>query len=104
MTDLPKLVRDRIPTIIEERGAVPIVSTVEREERVTWLMKKLQEEVAELAETPCVEELADTLEVLRAVAEALGTPFARVEEVRRKKVAERGGFEQGLILLAIDSR
>ena len=71
-----KLVRDRIPEIIEENDETPIVSTAAGEEYTERLVEKLQEEVAEYAESREVEELADVLEVVHALrADTVGRNF-----------------------------
>ncbi|WP_079126065.1 nucleoside triphosphate pyrophosphohydrolase [Streptomyces sp. ERV7] len=90
-----KLVRDRIPEIIRSGGAQPETYTACPEEYRQRLRAKLQEEVAEFlaAEEPKMpEELADVLEVVRALASDLGLPPERLEAIRAQKAAERGGF------------
>ncbi|MBD0372289.1 MAG: nucleoside triphosphate pyrophosphohydrolase [Pyrinomonadaceae bacterium] len=65
------------------------------------LFDKLREEVSELEHAPCVEELADVCEVLRALAFHLNIPFEEVEQERERKYQERGGFQQRVLLEAI---
>lgn len=67
-----KLVRDRIPEIIEARGKKPNVRILEQEEYLHHLEAKLDEEVAEYHRDKNAEELADILEVVYALAEANG--------------------------------
>ena len=59
---------------------------------------KLNEELAEYQESKSLEELADLLEVLRAVARARGWTWEQLEQVRQEKAAKRGGFEKKLLL------
>ena len=63
-----KLVRDRIPEIIEAAGGQATARLLDQAERLPALLAKLQEESDELraAASPAVqsEELADVLEVL----------------------------------------
>ncbi|GAA2115250.1 nucleoside triphosphate pyrophosphohydrolase [Kitasatospora saccharophila] len=91
-----KLVRDRIPEIIRAAGGEPQVHVADGDEYLARLEAKLHEEADEVraaASAPeALEELADLLEVLRALAEAHGADFSRVEEIRRRKAEERGGF------------
>jgi predicted house-cleaning noncanonical NTP pyrophosphatase (MazG superfamily) len=97
MEKYTKLVRDRIPEIMDKAG-VPYTTeiAVTPEEKEEWLLKKLQEELAELLEAKNVEELADVLEV---IAELRKSPkYANVEDVRQGKFIERGGFEKGIIM------
>ena len=89
-----KLVRDRIPEIIQEDGKTPIIRIVDEEEYVRELDRKLCEEVEEYRADGSIEEMADVLEVLQAICIARGYTLQQLEEVRRKKAAERGGFKK----------
>ena len=89
-----KLVRDRIPEIIQEDGKTPIIRIVDEEEYVRELDRKLCEEVEEYRAAGSIEEMADVLEVLQAICIARGYTLQQLEEVRRKKAAERGGFKK----------
>ena len=62
---------------------------------------KLNEELAEYQESKSMEELADLLEVIRAVAMARGSSIDEVEEIRRDKAAKRGAFEQKILLVEV---
>ena len=98
-----KLVRDRIPEIIEENDETPIVSTAAGEEYTERLVEKLQEEVAEYAESREVEELADVLEVVHALRAEHGVSAEQLAEMREEKAAERGRFAGGIVLDAVES-
>ncbi len=98
-----KLVRDRIPEIIEAQGKKCVCSTLSDEEYLLRLDEKLNEELAEYQEDKSMEELADLLEVVRAVAAARGSSFEEVEALRREKAARRGGFEKKLLLVEVDT-
>ena len=97
-----KLVRDRIPEIIEAAGGQPSTRVLDQAERLPALLMKLQEESDELraAASPAAqsEELADVLEVLKAIASELGQPWNEIEATAAEKRAERGGFEAGIWL------
>lgn len=97
-----KLVRDRIPEIIEECGRKCGWEVLSDEEYLRRLDEKLQEELDEYMEDKSLEELADLLEVLMAVAEARGS-FAEVERIRLKKREKRGGFEKRILLKSADA-
>ena len=62
------------------------------------LDEKLNEELAEYQEDKSIEELADLLEVVRAVARARGSSIEEVEDIRRRKAEKRGGFEKRILL------
>lgn len=96
-----KLVRDRIPEIIEQSGKTCITSILSAEEYLAMLDEKLSEELAEYQQDKSMEELADLLEVLMATAKARGSSFEEVEAIRQKKAAERGGFEKRILLLEV---
>ncbi|WP_072974551.1 nucleoside triphosphate pyrophosphohydrolase [Tissierella praeacuta] len=54
-----KLIRDRIPEIIEKAGKQAIVEKVNRDELLKLLNIKLEEELNEYKESGSIEELAD---------------------------------------------
>lgn len=96
-----KLVRDEIPEIIRSDGDESVTHVVEGEAYRERLHDKLDEEVAEFHESNDVEELADVLAVVDALAEACGSSAAELQEFRRAKAAERGEFEDGIVLEAV---
>jgi len=93
-----KLVRDRIPDIIMQSGKRPAYSLLSDEDYLAKLDEKLNEELAEYQESKSMEELADLLEVIRAVAVARGSSIEEVEAIRQDKAAKRGGFEKKILL------
>ena len=93
-----KLVRDRIPEIIAADGKRCTVETLSDEEYLLLLDHKLDEELTEYQESKSLEELADLLEVIRAVVKARGWTMEELEQVRAEKAAERGGFEKKILL------
>ena len=93
-----KLVRDKIPEIIENTGKTPIVYILSDEEYLSELDKKLNEECAEYQADESIEELADVLEVIYAIAEARGWSVPELESVRRDKAEKRGGFSDKVFL------
>nr|WP_288826882.1 nucleoside triphosphate pyrophosphohydrolase [uncultured Clostridium sp.] len=93
-----KLVRDKIPEIIESSGRKAVYHVLSEEEYLTALEKKLQEEVEEYQEDKSLEEMADVLEVLYAICEARGYTKEELDAKRREKFIERGGFERKLFL------
>jgi predicted house-cleaning noncanonical NTP pyrophosphatase (MazG superfamily) len=99
-----KLVRDRIPEIIEASGRQPTTRVLSQAERLPALLLKLQEESDELRDATTVadqaEEIADVLEVLKGIASELGQPWPNIETLADDKRARRGGFEAGMWLQA----
>lgn len=96
-----KLVRDRIPEIINDEGNTAITRTLCDDEYSKELNNKLNEEVQEFLSDGSVEELADIYEVLLAILESKHIPYRQFEEVRNKKALERGRFSQRLFLEAV---
>ncbi|QTM99051.1 phosphoribosyl-ATP pyrophosphohydrolase [Sediminibacillus dalangtanensis] len=101
-----KLVRDYIPQIIEQNGKNSLTSILSDQEYIAALKQKVNEEAEELvtAETKqdIIEEAADMLELLHAIAEVNGTSIEEIEKERKKKKAERGGFRERVFLLGVD--
>ena len=93
-----KLVRDRIPEIIQKSGRKPKVRTAERAELDHLMREKIVEEATELLDSGNVEEIADILEILDALILLRGLRREDLETLRKKKRDERGGFVKGLIL------
>lgn len=93
-----KLVRDRIPEIIEIDGKKCDCETLSDEDYISLLDQKLNEELAEYQESKSLEELADLLEVMQAVVKARGCTMDQLESLRAEKAAKRGGFEKKLLL------
>ena len=96
-----KLVRDRIPEIIEGKGKTCITETLSDEMYLEMIDKKLDEELLEYHTDKNIEELADLVEVIYAAAKARGYTLEELEEVRAKKAAERGAFDDKILLLEV---
>jgi predicted house-cleaning noncanonical NTP pyrophosphatase (MazG superfamily) len=96
-----KLVRDRIPEIIEASGRIALVRKLTDSEFERALRLKLIEEATEACEasdSELVTELADVLEVCLALASAHGFTLESIEVARKKKESERGSFSKRLFL------
>lgn len=97
-----KLVRDKIPEIIEKAGKTAYTHILSEEEYMTELDKKLGEEFAEYQADKNVEELADMLEVMYAIVEARGYSVEELDAVRREKAQKRGAFDKMIYLERVD--
>ena len=93
-----KLVRDRIPEIIKNAGKIAEYEVLSQADYAKMLETKLDEETAEYHASKNVEELADILEVLYALAESSGCSADELERLRARKAQERGGFKKRLFL------
>ena len=95
-----KLVRDKIPQIIASQGEKANIRILEEAEYAICLADKLNEEVAEFHAGQNLEELADILEVVYALAEHLGHSPEELEAVYREKHDKRGGFRDRIFLIS----
>ncbi len=89
-----KLVRDKIPELYAD-GAYRVA---EPGEYATLLRAKLVEETGEYLAGRDPGELADVLEVVRALAGQHGLDLADLERMREDKAARRGGFAGRVVL------
>ena len=100
-TQYNKLVRDRIPEIIESSGKTCIVEILSGEDYLRMVDAKLDEELAEYHKEQNIEELADLLEVLYATAKARGYSIEELDHVRVEKQKARGGFDKKILLKSV---
>lgn len=100
MTVYNKLVRDKIPEIIRAQGDTPRIRVLDQAEYTVCLEAKLDEEVREYHRDRNLEELADILEVVYALAENLGHSRQELESVYDRKHDARGGFRDRLFLIS----
>ncbi|MEB3751849.1 nucleoside triphosphate pyrophosphohydrolase [Geobacillus icigianus] len=100
-----KLVRDRIPAIIEQAGKTFTTRILDAEEYRKELQKKAFEELEEYVQSAtdesALEELADVLEIIHALAACHGASIEQVEQIRAKKAEERGGFREKIFLVEV---
>ena len=94
----PKLVRDRIPELIETEGRTPIVEHVSGDQLREHLLEKLTEEHLELLRDTNLDEISDLIEVLLGLGHLLGYDEEAVMAAVHEKRATRGGFSQGTYL------
>ncbi len=96
-----KLVRDNIPDIIESKGETPVTKILDDNTYKIELEKKLNEEYQEVLTASGddrVEELADMLEIIRALAKLEGKSLQNVIEIADVKSEKRGAFEKKIFL------
>jgi predicted house-cleaning noncanonical NTP pyrophosphatase (MazG superfamily) len=96
-----KLIRDRIPQIIEAGGHRPVTHVLDEDSYHTALLAKLVEEAQEASNAAADDlpsELADIVEVLRALAVTAEITWDGLLSLAAEKRFQRGGFEQRLFL------
>lgn len=101
-----KLIRDEIVEYVQrERGETLNTRVATGEELTMFLRCKIVEEALEVsnASNPVelAEELADLMEVMKALAYNQGV-VDELFEARERKLNERGGFDKGIILITED--
>lgn len=93
-----KLVRDNVPDLILKDHALPTTRTLNDEEYISELNKKLLDEVNKYLETNNDEEMVDILEVIRAIVTFNGSTFEELEDKRKKKEEKKGNFSKKVYL------
>jgi predicted house-cleaning noncanonical NTP pyrophosphatase (MazG superfamily) len=97
-----KLVRDRVPEIIEASGTTAATRVLDPDNFRTALLEKLREETEELIraeEDEMANEAADVLEVVETLCELHGISLSDVLAKKAAKRASRGAFTQRLFLI-----
>ena len=97
-----KLVRDRIPEIIEASGARCKTEILSDGKYLEMIDAKLDEELAEYHKDQNIEELADLLELIYAAAIVRGYTLDELESTRADKAKKRGGFEKRILLIEVE--
>lgn len=98
MKTFNKLIRDRIPELIEADGHDYEMEILDDKRYFEALNKKLQEELDEYIESKEIMELADIVEIIYAILDHKDISRKEFEEMRKEKKQERGGFEKKLFL------
>ncbi len=100
-----KLVRDLIPEIIQADGKSCEIDILDKDTYLIELKNKLSEEVTEYLEAEnnkqALEELADILEIMQALAKSHNASIETVEKIRAEKAKKRGGFEERIFLKSV---
>lgn len=100
MTVYNKLVRDKIPQLIRQQGSEPVIQILDEEAYTRCLEDKLDEEVSEYHADQNLDELADILEVVFALAANLGASRDELMTVYQAKNKKRGGFSKRIFLIS----
>lgn len=102
MENINKLVRDNIPSIIENKGGTCQFRKLKYEEYLEELDKKLSEEVREYRASKNIEELADIVEVIYAICKSSGISVSELERVRKDKAELNGKFKDRIYLMSAE--
>ena len=96
-----KLVRDKIPEIINESGKTCSYYIAEKDEYKSRLYEKLTEELGEFIATPSYEEAADIWEVFSSICRFHNLDIPSVIKAAEEKASSRGGFNDAIILKSV---
>lgn len=101
-----KLVRDKIPEIINRSGKQLSTSVLDDQQYGDELKNKMVEEAQELVSAKTREdilnELADLEELIQTVSKHNNISAEELEQKRLSKKDERGGFDQRIFLHEAD--
>lgn len=100
-----KLVRDRIPEIIQSEGRKCRTEMMPEAEYRQALLEKLVEEAVEAknaAPESLASEIADLYEVVDAILASAGIDKASILALQAQKRQSRGGFDRRIKLLDTD--
>ena len=97
-----KLVRDHIPEICKRNGQTPETKILDDESYTSALKAKLCEEVEEYLSDRSIEELADIIEVIEALAENQGSSLAEIMELKKQKQKKNGAFKDKIYLISVE--
>jgi predicted house-cleaning noncanonical NTP pyrophosphatase (MazG superfamily) len=102
-THYDKLIRDRVPSIMDDAGVRYGVQRLDDVDYRAALRAKLVEEATEAARTTdrdsLLQELADLSEVMRYLASAEAIRHDEIEAERLERERTRGAFQERLRLL-----
>ncbi len=98
-----KLIRDKIPEIIEKSGKKSVTETLDDLSYKQYLDKKLTEEIEEYLSSDDVQELVDLVEVVYAILRYKSVDIEEFERIRKFKADERGAFSRRLLLKEVIS-
>lgn len=93
-----KIVRDKIPQLIEKSSKKATFSVAKKEQLIDLLKAKLHEELNEYLLEGKIEELVDVIEVIVTLAKESGYSEDTLMEIRKQRIEERGKYEKGIVL------
>ena len=103
MTKYDKLVRDRIPEILDSKNLSYDVVTVSENKLKCYIQSKFVEEVDEFLRNPCLDELADIQEVIFGALNAYNWSQEDLDKHVLHKREKRGSFLKGFILREVNA-
>ena len=103
-----KLVRDRIPEIIQKEGNTADIIILSEESFIQAIKEKLIEEANEVLNADnrddVLSELADLREVMDAIKQIYNINTLEVNTIQAVKALQRGKFEKRLYLKSVSEK
>ncbi|GEM_PF-905786 len=93
-----KIVRDKIPEIIESRGRTSTWHVATDQEFWHGIKEKLREEVEEFNKNESEKELVDIYEIIDAIIQYKQFDPKKIQQVKVERLEERGGYEKRIFL------
>ncbi|MFA2809133.1 phosphoribosyl-ATP pyrophosphohydrolase [Bacillus mycoides] len=84
-----KLIRNKIPQIIQANGKTPTTRILPEDEYIKEICKKTQEELTEYIEAKTKPHKLE------------GTTLEEINNIRQRKAEERGGFSNRVFLIEV---
>ena len=101
-----KLVRDKVPQIIQNKGKVVYYSMLDGDNLRKMLKIKLIEESRDVSKAmtkgEMINELADISEVIETIYEIFDIEEIDVDLAKNKKMKEKGTFKSGTYLMCVE--
>lgn len=101
-----KLVRDKVPQIIQNEGKVVYYSMLDGDNLRKMLKIKLIEESRDVSKAmtkeEMINELADVYEVIEAIYEVFDISEDDVYLINHKKIQEKGTYKSGAYLMCVE--
>ncbi len=98
MTYYNKLVRDKVPELIESSGKVPFISTIEDEDYSDSIIALIRESADDFSESGEVNELLDIVEAVRSLVISMDMEWEDFISALEEKYNQKGGYEDGVLL------
>ncbi len=93
-----KLIRDNIPTILQQKGITTKTHIADKKEYTKKLLEKLEEEVKEYTQSQTIDEMADIFEVITTILKEKQWTIEQVIAVQQQKREQKGAFTARIIL------
>jgi predicted house-cleaning noncanonical NTP pyrophosphatase (MazG superfamily) len=98
-----KLIRDKIPEIIEKAGWNPVIKTLDKKQFKQEIKKKVLEEGEELIKAKnkkdVINEIVDIQELLDVLVSEIKITKTEIKKQQKIKNKKRGGFKKRLFLI-----